>query len=685
MNFEPKPTMLNAASVPELHGYRLGYRADIEGLRAVAVMLVVAAHAGLPWLQGGFIGVDVFFVLSGYLITGLLVQEIDRTGRIALLDFYARRLRRLLPALLLMLCGSSLLAILLLGPSEQPGQAKAAVAASLWLSNLHFNSVQLDYFGTGAESSLFLHTWSLGVEEQFYLAWPLWVLFLLGSWSWQGGHRNWQRLRGGMLATMLLCLALSIFLTYVQPTQGFYLMPSRAWQFALGAITLLTFSRTAGSAQSLTAPGSDFLARRVAGWLGLLLVLGSGLFLDRHHAYPGGWALLPSIGTALILAAGTQTTAALGVSRLLSLPPLQRLGELSYSWYLWHWPALLLGATVAIAGRPAHPMTWVILSLALAYLSHRWVESPLRHSRLIAARPLTTVLGSALLMGGTVLLGNLWQSKAVDWMGAPSQQPYVAVRSDLPALYAVPDCDEWYRSAQVRVCAFGNAQGKQTVLLLGDSVTVQWFPAVMRTYAEQGWRVLVLTKSACPMVDEGYFYPRIGRHYIECEQWRAAALAAANSLRPEVIVTGSTTTYPFTEAQWREGSRRTLGALSAAAEQVFVLRATPALPFDGPDCLARHAWRSPLLPAPPACSAPASNSHDDAIFAWVSQATGAYPNVRMLDLNALICPAQLCEAAREGRIVFRDTRHITASYIDSVGDAFAQRINEAESHTAAAH
>ncbi|MCB1619017.1 MAG: hypothetical protein KDI08_09875 [Pseudomonadales bacterium] len=118
---------------------------------------------------------------------------------------------------------------------------------------------------------------------------------------------------------------------------------------------------------------------------------------------------------------------------------------------------------------------------------------------------------------------------------------------------------------------------------------------------------------------------------------------------------------------------------------MFVLRATPALPFDGPDCLARHAWRSPLLPAPPACSAPASNSHDDAIFAWVSQATGAYPNVRMLDLNALICPAQLCEAAREGRIVFRDTRHITASYIDSVGDAFAQRINEAESHTAAAH
>lgn len=669
-----------ANAEPDAHPYRLAYRGDIEGLRAVAIMLVVAAHAGVPWLAGGFVGVDVFFVLSGYLITGLLAQEIRTTGRVSLVDFYARRLRRLLPALLLMVIGSALLAAALLAPFEQPAQAQAAAAASVWLSNLYFIFSKLDYFGPAAGSNLFLHTWSLGVEEQFYLVWPVLVLFLVGSWQWQGATGNWQRLRGGMLATVGLCLVLSVFLTYTQPAQGFYLMPSRAWQFALGAITVLAFAGDgprAGRAPRWLAWASVAGRRTVAGWLGLALVLGAGVLLDTHHAYPGGWALLPSVGTALILATGTQASAH-SVGGVLSLAPLQRLGQVSYAWYLWHWPILILGATVTVMGRPADPALLVAVSLGLAFVSYHLVEAPVRRSRVFIHRPLVTLTLSVALMGATAVLGARWQDAAAGWALLPHQRAYSAVRSDLPALYGVAGCDEWYQSSRVQVCGFGPADAAHTALLIGDSVTMQWFPAAMQAYGRPGWRLLVITKSACPLVDEAYFYPRIGRIYSECSVWRDAALATVRSLRPDVVLMGSTTTYPFTEAQWVDGSRRVLDALAPAAGRVLIIRATPSLPFDGPGCLARHTWRSPMLPAPPGCSAPLADRQRDDIHAWVSRAASEYPNVRMLDLNPLVCPDGLCVATRNGEIVFRDSMHLTARFVKSLGAAFAQQAGMGE-------
>lgn len=665
-----------AIDVPDAPAYRLGYRADIEGLRAVAVVLVVAAHAGVPWLAGGFVGVDVFFVLSGYLITGLLVQEIRTTGRVRLLDFYARRLRRLLPALLLMVMGSALLAAVLLEPFNQLAQARAAPAAVVWLSNHYFVASGLDYFGPEAGTNLFLHTWSLGVEEQFYLLWPALVLCLVGGRLCRSATQNWQRLRSGMIAAVILCLLLSIFLTYAQPAQGFYLMPSRAWQFALGAVTVLVF---AGDG-TRTGPAPRWLAwaniggrRTVGGWIGLALVLGAGLLLDTHYAYPGGWALLPSVGTALILAAGTQPSAR-GVGNVLSLAPLQRLGQVSYAWYLWHWPILILGATVTFMGRPAHPVLLAGVSLGLAFVSHYLVEAPIRHSRVFIRQPLMTLALSAALMGGTAVLGARWQVAASDWALLPQQLAYSAVRSDTPALYAMADCDEEFHSSRVKVCQFGPADATHTALLIGDSVTVQWFPAAMQAYGKPGWRVLAITKSACPLVDEPYFYPRIGRIYIECSVWRDAALEAVASLRPDVVLTGSATTYPFTEAQWVDGSRRVLDVLASAAGRVFIIRATPILPFDGPGCLARRAWRNPLLPAPPACGAPVADRHRGDIHAWVSRAASAYPNVQMLDLNPLVCPDGLCVATRNSEIVFRDSMHLTARFVKSLGDAFAGQV-----------
>ena len=325
MNSDALPMRQPAAG--EAGPYRLGYRPDIEGLRAVAILLVVAAHAGVPWLAGGFVGVDVFFVLSGYLITGLLVQEMRATGGVRLLDFYARRLRRLLPALLVMVVGTAGAAAVLLAPLEQPAQARVASAAALWLSNLHFVFSQLDYFGPAAGSNLFLHTWSLGVEEQFYLVWPLLVLFLAGSWRWQAVRQDWSRLLRGMLGAVGICLVLSVFLTFTRPEQGFYLMPSRAWQFALGAVTVLAVAPPDAAAQRpawlhrfCSAPQG-----RALGWIGLALVVGAGLLLDTQDAYPGMWAVLPSLGTALLLAAVSCLS---GVRASESAPPV---GKITFS------------------------------------------------------------------------------------------------------------------------------------------------------------------------------------------------------------------------------------------------------------------------------------------------------------------------------------------------------------------
>jgi len=257
--------------------YRLGYRGDIEGLRAVAILLVVAAHAKFKWLSGGFVGVDVFYVLSGYLITGLLVQEIQTTEGLRFANFYARRLRRLLPALLLMLAVVCIVGRLLLAAGDQPEQASAAGSAALWLSNFHFAFSRMDYFAPGTETNLFLHTWSLGVEEQFYLLWPLLLVLAMGAWDGAKAPPSTRRLRWVMIAAFVFSFILSFYWTSAAPQLAFYMMPSRAWQFALGALVFLQFGAPDYSPDAVKLMPAWLL--HLGGWLGLGLIFSAALFI----------------------------------------------------------------------------------------------------------------------------------------------------------------------------------------------------------------------------------------------------------------------------------------------------------------------------------------------------------------------------------------------------------------------
>lgn len=640
---------------------RLPFRADIEGLRAVAILLVVCAHAKVPWLAGGFIGVDVFFVLSGYLITGLLVREFDATGRMDLAAFYARRLQRLLPALLLLVVCTAIAAMVLLAPFEQMPQTRAAGAAAVWTSNFHFALSKLDYFGPAADTNLFLHTWSLGVEEQFYLLWPALMLFLLGAWRWQGGGRDFKRLRRGMVATVVVCLLLSILLTYASPQLGFYTVISRGWQFALGALVFLHFDRNTTS-----TPRRRF-GTMMAGWLGLAGIIAAALYVGHGTPYPGFWALVPSLGTAAVLYAGGTTPASAEASRLLATRSLQAMGRVSYAWYLWHWPTLLLGATLVDPGKPSHLIALVFLSLLLAVASYHLVESPLRRSRTLRSRPRAVLVGGVVLMV-VALAGSLgWMQLAGRWAQAPEQIRFHQVRSNVPVIYGM-GCDEWFHTARVRACWFGPNDAPHTAVLMGDSIAGQWFPAVSVHFDRPGWRLLVLTKSACPMVDHPIFYPRIGREYTECEQWRNGAIEYLRSIQPDIVLFSSVPTYAYNALEWTEGTARVLDKLGGTGARIGILLPTPVLPFDGPACLARLHWRDRLLDTTGSCVVPANVRNPKEVRTALSEAAKGRRGVEVLDMATAVCPGGQCAAERDGMVVYRDSQHLTAGYVTTLAD-----------------
>lgn len=655
--------------------YRLGYRSDIEGLRAVAILLVVAVHAGVPWLAGGFVGVDVFFVLSGYLITGLLVQELQTTRDMRFAAFYARRLRRLLPALLLMLGCCGLLASLLLTPAAQVDQAAAATSAAAWSSNFRFAFADIAYFSPSARSNLFLHTWSLAVEEQFYLVWPVVLVLVLGAWEGSKRLRDIRWLKCTMLAVFAISLLVCIYWTDSAPRLAFYMMPARAWQFALGALVFLFFGSPA------TAKSNRSVAfHRASGVPGLALIVASAVLLDGKMPYPGAWALLPAVGAAAVLAAGAGSPRA-GVGRLLSLRPMQAVGRVSYSWYLWHWPVLLLGATLIDVASPWNRLALVAFSFILATVSYRYVETPIRRNARLIAWPRIAVIASLAMMAVAVTLTVQWHGAAANRLIQPTQLKYLKATYDAPIIYRM-GCDDWYHSAEVHICAFGQDDAQHTVVAIGDSVALQWFPAISEAFNRSGWRLLVVTKSACPMVDEPIFYARIHHIYTNCATWRQNALKKVAALKPDVVVLGSTHTYDFTRTQWKKGTTRVLQAISSAAGHIYILRSTPVLPFNGPDCLTPRSWLYATLSQKSDCVASAESARSDAVYQALISAASNFKNVDVVDMNDAVCPHGQCRAERDGMFVFRDNRHLSATFVESLGPALESHLLKAGSNDA---
>ncbi len=586
----------------------LQYRPDIEGLRAVAILLVVAAHAHVPGLAGGFIGVDVFFVLSGYLISSLLRQEMESTGRIDFMAFYARRLRRLGPALVTVVAVTCAMALAVLPPVELRGQLASAGTALAWVSNIYFTFAGHGYFDATSENNLFLHTWSLGVEEQFYLAWPLLMLLAF------------KRQTLVMCAILIASLIACIYVTSKNQNFAFYMTPTRAWQFAFGALMV---------GRKLPA---------IAGVVGLGLILCSSLVFDSSTTYPGLQALAPTLGAAMILASEGR------VSSFLAIGPLQAIGRVSYSWYLWHWPVLLLGPKL-LPFTEGSQFVLVIVSFALAVLTCRFVEQPIRTNLRIIQPPRKFVLASM-----AALLA--FSAGAYTWMRqlpAPISQ---SQQYALPSIYSM-GCDSYFHDDKVVPCGFGNPAAKRTAVVLGDSIALQWFPALESIYTRDGWKLIAITKSGCPMVDEPVYNPRIKRRFTECESWRNQAIQTVVTIKPDLLITGSNHWYDFSEEQWHLGTKRVLTRLTEASARVVLLASTPRAPFNGPSCLSGGDAS--------ACSGPEQpTNRGDIERLQVLAASEA--GVEVLQPSELVCPKGVCSAMSGNIPVFRDEQHLTVAF-----------------------
>jgi peptidoglycan/LPS O-acetylase OafA/YrhL len=367
------------------------FRPDIEGLRGLAVLLVVLFHAWPASMAGGFIGVDVFFVISGFLITGLLYRELGRTGRISFSAFYVRRVRRLFPAAALVLVVTFLLSAWVLSPLALPRVSGDGVAAALSVANIRFALASGDYFSAVATPSPFLHFWSLSVEEQFYLVWPALLLVIYRF----GGARV---VAMAVVTIAVLSLVLAVTLTEVAPSWAFYSLPSRTWQLAVGGLlAIVAVSRFRAPAVSA--------ALAVVGWVGVVGVLLAGFVYDDVLAYPGVWALLPTLAAVAIIAGGDR---AAGPGLILRTRPFRFLGRISYALYLWHWPLLILPA-VAYGGELPWParLALVVLAVSLATLSTLLLEEPIRRgSKLVAGgRVLRQAAGPILAVALAVVVG----------------------------------------------------------------------------------------------------------------------------------------------------------------------------------------------------------------------------------------------------------------------------------------
>lgn len=693
------------------------FRADVEGLRGIAVALVVLFHAGLLGLSGGFIGVDAFYVLSGFLITGLLVREVASHGTIDIASFYVRRARRILPAATVAIVLSLAAATLVVAPLDLPGVALDATMSALFVGNLHFASRATDYLAS-ATPSPFLHFWSLGVEEQFYLFWPL--LLLLAA--------RLRRMGPFVIGVFAVSLALSLLLTAFDPVWAFYGLPTRAWQLGLGALVAVYGSRLA------RLPSAPVV---IGGWVGLGAIAISALVIDRTTEYPGLTAIAPTFGVASLIVAGDRRW---GPGRVLTLAPLRALGRISFSLYLYHWPVLTLAA-VAL-GDLSEPARWLLVGggVVIGAASWRMVEEPFRRAptvtrssrrplafaatavcvvtvatQLVAASgaaavaqrgidltteiaslaepPFVREIASVAATEGTSVAateGTSVEEVALETMpttapstsASPPPSParpvkhaleprLVDARNDVDGLNE-RGCGLSLAGSQPPLCQLGTTDARFTVALVGDSHAAQWFPALDAIARARAWLVMPFTKDSCIFLDMRIESLHLEREYAECTRWRQAVLQALQRERPDlVLVSSSRWVHPVNplDADLRRQGDAMARLLRLLPGRVVVIADTPLSFYDVPACLSR-----PVRP-PDGCSTSRGYALTGHLMRdkFAADLSGAW----LIDPAEWLCGEAMCPAIIDWTIVYRDDHHLTATFARSLAPALDARLAEA--------
>ncbi len=702
------------------------HRRDIEGLRALAVIAVIAYHAGVPLTGGGFVGVDVFLVISGFLITSLLLTEWDGSGRISLTRFYARRARRLLPISAAVLAATGLASVIWLEPTRLDELGVDILAASGFAVNLVLAGRGTDYLAAELAPSAIQHYWSLAVEEQFYVLWPALILIAL---------RLGRRTAVGAVVALTAASALaSALLTGPHPTWSYFGLHTRAWELGLGALLAVTLTATRRAPENLRAG---------LGWIGLVAIGIAIATFDRVEHFPGTWAALPVIGAALVLISGDDNPR--GVARLLRLSPLQWAGSRSYSLYLWHWPALVIGA--AAIGREPGPLATVALvatSIALAEIGFRLIENPIRRSPRLARRSgLSLTVGAGLLAVGAVVglavsnvdttkrtgviaaapepapaLPEVTEPEAEPPEGEPAtvfssanDEPTASVEAtattttsttssttvppptpaDAIALDAIADalgarvvpdnlrpslleanrdtsplygtgCHQYLEERAAQGCVFGDPDGDITVAIWGDSHAAQWFSAIDLIAEQRGWRLVSITQGGCPVIDVLTWNRSGDAVFDHCAPWRDNVLDRFAEEEVDVVLLGQH--YGLLDADSR-------GAVSASvwAEQLPALldrvseTMTPIVLIDSPD--PPEDVPTCLSEHPEeieVCEPGAPGNTETAVAATIREIT-AERGVGTIDPRPWLCVENRCPVVVGDILVYRDSHHLSDTFV----------------------
>jgi peptidoglycan/LPS O-acetylase OafA/YrhL len=587
---------------------------QIQALRALAASLVVLFHAKLS--PGGFIGVDIFYVISGYLITGIIIKEIGKTGKFNYGAFYLRRAKRLLPASLSILALTAMFSWLVLPPTVRSDLGKDLLAASLYVLN--------------ATPSPFIHYWSLAVEEQFYIFWPILVYSL-----WKIGKR--RAVAAGVIAITISSFLFSLYLTTANPIWAFYSLPTRAWELGIGALLLFI-------------PSKISIKRKITPtllvWAGAFLLIASVFIFSERTPFPGYNALLPTLGTAILIAGIASWPPIL--NDFSKLPIVQWLGEISYPFYLWHWPLLVLPST-----RFGRPLTllerifFIAFTALAADLTHRFLEKP------IAKRNFTTdkIVRSSILatLMCAVLAVSILFTDAGDIRLPNGRTVSITGVMIKPKVY-LDDCHVNNGEEISGDCTYGDKSSDQTIVLYGDSHAAQWFPALEQLANESGFKLINLTKSACPAaevkkVEIGAYKNR------DCFNWRENSIKRMKELKPAAIILSGFQHFDLPDNVesrqnwWSNGQKLAYQNLLGASAKLIYISDTPHPNRDIPNCLAANGGVK--------C--------DDSEISS-SEISGGFIEVNP---TPWLCSSK-CPAVVNGIVAYRDASHISVAMSQSL-------------------
>ena len=661
------------------------FRPDIEGLRAVAVTIVVLAHAGLA-LPGGYVGVDVFFVISGFLISRQLMTELDSTNKISFRRFYARRARRILPAATLVIVVTLLAAWKWYPPLQVKSATVDGLDSALSVVNWRFAIQGTDYFQATTPVSPFQHYWSLSVEEQFYMLWPALLLGLAVFLGKRFGRRS--TLVWSALAIIAVSLFFSLTTTESSPSWAYFGSQTRAWELAFGALLAITVTVWTRMPPALASQMS---------WLGLGMIVLAAITYSDSTVYPGAAVMLPVVGSAFVIAGGCPGWPR-SAEFVLKRRPMQFLGMTSYSWYLWHWPILIMLPFVLGHALSTLEIWGVVLgSLALATATYYLVERPIRTQQSLVRKPSRGLLLGAGLVSVSVCAaiaisvsfvvpGGSGEAVAAPAATLTSLQSAITAGTELkalpsnvtPALAAAGTDHPDSQGCLVEIadlapppdaqCTFGDLTANRTFVVMGDSHANAWFPAMVAFATEHHWRFVLYAKAGCPPGNyPNYFSELTNRVYTECDTWRSSVFDRVDALKPAVVIVTSQTRTVAVEPA---GMATTVDNLKASGARVIYLEDTP---YPGttvgaiPDCLAAHPDDVQQ------CSLDRSDPLNrlDTMIQRTTEADAAKTaGATIWDPTEWFCTATTCPPIIGNIVVYSDNSHTTATYITWLAPEF---------------